>query len=138
MNSKLFSLFLFLGTLFSNTPLCAQELFDNEQLEEFQSDSDYNYEEVILPSIWETKTFTDKLGEEKEGQMWTFKDKADRNCCLIPEKKALETKKPEPTPVVQKDPPTSVKKEVATEKKEEKPADEKAAQSEEPTEEIQH
>lgn len=43
------------------------------------------YEEIILPSIWEMKTFTDKLGAEKEAQMWTFEDKGGRPCCLIPE-----------------------------------------------------
>jgi histidyl-tRNA synthetase len=41
--------------------------------------------EVIFPSIWETSTFTTKLGAEKEGQMWTFQDKAGRDCCLVPE-----------------------------------------------------
>lgn len=43
------------------------------------------FNEVILPAIWETETFLNKLGSEKEGQMWTFRDKGDRNCCLIPE-----------------------------------------------------
>jgi len=39
----------------------------------------------VIPAIWETSTFTDKLGTEKEGQMWTFRDKGGRDCCLIPE-----------------------------------------------------
>jgi len=39
----------------------------------------------VIPSIWERSTFTDKLGPEKEGQMWTFQDKGGRDCCLIPE-----------------------------------------------------
>ena len=43
------------------------------------------YQEVIVPSIWETDTFANKLGPEKEGQMWTFQDKCGRNCCLVPE-----------------------------------------------------
>jgi histidyl-tRNA synthetase len=43
------------------------------------------YREVIFPSIWETSTFTKKLGTEKEGQMWTFEDKGGRDCCLVPE-----------------------------------------------------
>lgn len=43
------------------------------------------FQEVIFPSIWETNTFTKKLGDEKEGQMWTFLDKKGRNCCLVPE-----------------------------------------------------
>lgn len=43
------------------------------------------FSEVVIPAIWETATFTDKLGTEKEGQMWTFQDKGGRDCCLIPE-----------------------------------------------------
>jgi histidyl-tRNA synthetase len=42
-------------------------------------------DEMIFPSIWETSTFTDKLGREKEQQMWTFQDKKGRECCLVPE-----------------------------------------------------
>lgn len=38
-----------------------------------------------MPSIWETATFTNKLGSEKEGQMWTAQDKGGRDYCLIPE-----------------------------------------------------
>lgn len=43
------------------------------------------YEEVILPSLWEQQTFIDKAGPEIVNQMWTFKDKGDRDVCLIPE-----------------------------------------------------
>jgi len=43
------------------------------------------FTEVVIPSLWETSTFTDKLGPEKEGQMWAFRDKGGRDCCLIPE-----------------------------------------------------
>lgn len=43
------------------------------------------FDEIILPSIWEAATFLEKLGAEKERQMWTFRDRGDRNCCLIPE-----------------------------------------------------
>ena len=43
------------------------------------------YEEIILPSIWEQQTFSDKAGGEILNQMWTFKDKGDRDVCLIPE-----------------------------------------------------
>lgn len=43
------------------------------------------FREVIFPSIWEKSTFIKKLGMEKEGQMWTFQDKAGRDCCLVPE-----------------------------------------------------
>lgn len=43
------------------------------------------FEEIIVPAIWERRTFTDKLGVEKEAQMWTFEDKGGRECCLVPE-----------------------------------------------------
>jgi histidyl-tRNA synthetase len=43
------------------------------------------YEELVLPSIWETKTFVEKAGSEIVDQMYVFKDKGDRDCCLIPE-----------------------------------------------------
>lgn len=43
------------------------------------------YWEVILPSIWESKTFEDKIQGETLEQMWKFKDKGDRDVCLIPE-----------------------------------------------------
>jgi len=43
------------------------------------------YEELVLPSIWETQTFIEKAGPEIAGQMYLFKDKGDRDCCLIPE-----------------------------------------------------
>ncbi len=43
------------------------------------------FEEVIIPSIWEQETFANKLGKDTGNQMWTFKDKGDRDVCLIPE-----------------------------------------------------
>lgn len=43
------------------------------------------YEEVILPSLWEQQTFVDKAGPEIVSQMWAFKDKGERDVCLIPE-----------------------------------------------------
>jgi histidyl-tRNA synthetase len=45
--------------------------------------------EIILPSIWEQETFVKKAGQEILGQMYTFKDKGDRDICLIPEVTAL-------------------------------------------------
>lgn len=45
----------------------------------------YGYEEIRVPSMWETSTFTDKAGEEVRNQMYTFEDKGDRDICLIPE-----------------------------------------------------
>ena len=35
--------------------------------------------------MWEQSTFIDKAGPEILNQMWTFKDKGDRDVCLIPE-----------------------------------------------------
>ncbi len=42
-------------------------------------------EQVIVPSIWEAETFENKVGPENTKMMWTFSDKSDRRCCLIPE-----------------------------------------------------
>jgi histidyl-tRNA synthetase len=42
-------------------------------------------ERVIVPSIWEAATFEHKVGPENTKMMWTFADKSDRRCCLIPE-----------------------------------------------------
>lgn len=47
------------------------------------------YEELIFPSIWKTDTFVAKAGPEILGQMYTFKDKGDRDVCLIPEVTAI-------------------------------------------------
>lgn len=44
-----------------------------------------DFEEIIVPSIWEAETFLDKVGEENRRMMWTFLDKGERNVCLIPE-----------------------------------------------------
>lgn len=44
------------------------------------------FQEVIIPSIWEQETFQKKAaGSPVLGQMWNFKDKGDRDVCLIPE-----------------------------------------------------
>jgi histidyl-tRNA synthetase len=47
------------------------------------------YGEVILPSLSEQQVFVDKAGPEVLGQMYTFKDKGDRDICLIPEVTAV-------------------------------------------------
>lgn len=47
------------------------------------------YSEVILPNLWEQQTFIDKAGEEILGQMYAFKDKGDRDICLLPEATAV-------------------------------------------------
>ena len=46
---------------------------------------EFYFNEIIIPSIWEEETFTDKVGPENSKMMWRFKDKGDRNVCLIPE-----------------------------------------------------
>lgn len=47
---------------------------------------DAGYEEIVIPSIWEQQTFLDKAaGSPVLSQMWNFKDKGDRDVCLIPE-----------------------------------------------------
>jgi histidyl-tRNA synthetase len=48
--------------------------------------TDRGFQEVILPALWEQDTFAKKVaGSELLAQMWTFKDKGDRDVCLIPE-----------------------------------------------------
>jgi histidyl-tRNA synthetase len=42
-------------------------------------------DEVILPAIWEQTPFLNKGGAEIVNQMWAFKDKGNRDVCLIPE-----------------------------------------------------
>lgn len=44
-----------------------------------------DYEEVILPALWEQQTFIEKAGPEIVNQMWSFQDKGGRDVCLIPE-----------------------------------------------------
>lgn len=46
---------------------------------------DAGYNEIIVPSIWEEETFLVKSGPQLGQQMYSFKDKGDRNICLIPE-----------------------------------------------------
>lgn len=45
----------------------------------------YNYERIYLPTIWEAGTFEKKIQGETLEQMWKFKDRGDRDVCLIPE-----------------------------------------------------
>lgn len=48
--------------------------------------TDAGFEEIVIPSIWETDTFIEKAGgSEILDQMFAFKDKAERSICLIPE-----------------------------------------------------
>lgn len=48
-----------------------------------------NFDEVILPSIWETQTWIDRSGSEIQSQLWNFKDKGNREVTLIPEATAI-------------------------------------------------
>lgn len=48
-----------------------------------------SYTEIIVPSIWEQRTFIDKAGPEIVGQMYAFQDKKGREICLIPEVTAI-------------------------------------------------
>jgi histidyl-tRNA synthetase len=52
---------------------------------------DAGYTEIIVPSIWEQRTFTKKAGAEILNQMYAFQDKGDppRDICLIPEVTAI-------------------------------------------------
>jgi len=43
---------------------------------------EYEFKEIILPSIEPSQVYIDKAGEEKLGQMYIFKDKRDRDICL--------------------------------------------------------
>lgn len=47
------------------------------------------YAPVFIPSIWEQAPFVSKAGPEILNQMYTFKDKGDRDVCLIPEVTAI-------------------------------------------------
>lgn len=39
----------------------------------------------MVPAIWESQTFEEKVGDENRRMMWTFQDKGERQVCLIPE-----------------------------------------------------
>lgn len=47
------------------------------------------YQEIIVPSLAESQVFVDKAGPEILNQMYNFKDKGDRDICLIPEVTAI-------------------------------------------------
>lgn len=67
--------------------LDGKEATDFRNLTQFLRKSllELNFTEVIVPNIWEASTFKNKIKGETLGQMWTFYDKGDRECCLIPE-----------------------------------------------------
>jgi len=43
-----------------------------------------DFNEVILPSLWDQETFVQKAGPEIINQMWAFQDKGGRSVCLHP------------------------------------------------------
>lgn len=43
------------------------------------------FSEIVVPAIYGLNTFSKKTGDELQDQMWRFKDKGNRDCCLIPE-----------------------------------------------------
>lgn len=51
------------------------------------------YERVYLPTIWEAEIFKQKIQGETLDQMWQFRDKGDRDVCLIPEVTAIIVEK---------------------------------------------
>lgn len=50
---------------------------------------DANFEEVIVPALWEQAPFIAKGGPEIVGQMYAFPDKKGRPICLVPEITAI-------------------------------------------------
>lgn len=44
-----------------------------------------DFEEIIVPAIWESDTFLEKVGPENRNMMWRFSDKGNRDVCLVPE-----------------------------------------------------
>lgn len=50
---------------------------------------DRGYQELIVSSLASQQTFVDKAGSEVLGQMFAFKDKGNRDICLIPEVTAV-------------------------------------------------
>ena len=46
---------------------------------------EYGFDEIILPSLEMSEIYVEKAGNEILNQMYTFKDKGDRDLCLRPE-----------------------------------------------------
>jgi histidyl-tRNA synthetase len=49
----------------------------------------HGFQEIILSSLADQQVFIDKAGPEILNQMYAFKDKGDRDICLIPEVTAI-------------------------------------------------
>lgn len=51
--------------------------------------SELGFNEIILPCLADPQLWYDRSSKEIENQMWAFKDKGDREVCLIPEATAM-------------------------------------------------
>ena len=71
--------------------LVGEEALKKMKLEQFLTDYfiENDYSPVIIPSLESQETFVDKAGPEILNTMYTFKDKGDRDICLIPEVTAI-------------------------------------------------
>lgn len=49
----------------------------------------YGYEEMMIPVIQMSETFSKKVGNENQNMMYTFKDMGNRDLCLSPEYTAV-------------------------------------------------
>ena len=49
----------------------------------------YGYEEMMIPVIQKSETFSKKVGDENQNMMYNFKDLGDRDLCLAPEYTAV-------------------------------------------------
>jgi histidyl-tRNA synthetase len=58
----------------------------NQMIEILES---YGYQEMMIPVIQLSDTFTKKVGEENNNMMYTFTDRGNRDICLAPEYTAV-------------------------------------------------
>lgn len=49
----------------------------------------YGYEEMMIPVIQKSETFSKKVGSENQNMMYNFKDAGNRDLCLAPEYTAV-------------------------------------------------
>ncbi len=47
------------------------------------------YQEIMIPIIQKQETFSNKVGDENQNMMFSFKDRGDRDICLSPEYTAV-------------------------------------------------
>lgn len=50
---------------------------------------DFEFNEIIIPSLWSTELFIDQGGPDITKQLYCFEDKRQRPICLIPEVTAI-------------------------------------------------